>query len=304
MIARLYDVEHDAKWLHQLWHRSLGTRWSLPHERLQSHLGTASIKLVMESCGQQVAFIAAAHRPSQDASLLSVLVEPSHQRQGFGGLLVNQLTRMLADVGCSRCTLGSGTEADYFWPGVPDGEQSAWPFFAKHGFKETERTFDLLQNLHEYQSPEWVMHRPHHHGVTVGLANTNLSSKILEFESRTFPAWSTFYENALRNSQYDNLLVATDRGGTVVGSVLLNCGETLTWTHSLGADCGALSVLGVRDDQQGKGIGLALASRALELLERRGCRSCYIHWTGLASWYGKLGASVWAEYHMASRQLV
>ena len=303
MNPRLYNGSHDAEWLHQLWQGALGNRWSLPQEQLRNHLSTASIKLVVERRGQRIAFVAAAHQPFREASLLIALVEPLHQRQGVGEMLVRQVMQMLAKSGCSSCSLGAGANADYFWPGVPDGEQTAWPFFAKCGFKESERTFDLLQDLNEYQSPEWVTRRPNRHGISIRLATGLLSTRILEFESSAFPAWVAFYENALRRGKYENLLVATDSDGTVVGSVLLDCNEMLTWTRSLGADCGALSVLGVREDQQGKGIGLALAARALELLQKRGCRQCYIHWTGLTSWYGKLGASVWAEYHVASKPL-
>ena len=184
---------------------------------------------------------------------------------------------------------------------MPD--RSAWPFFVKHGWTESDRVSDLIQSLTTYQTPSWVYERVRSYGITVGLATSDLKAKVSEFERSSFPEWSQFFDNALDKGKYNEIVVASDGSGVVLGSVLLNCGDLLTWKQTLGVGCGSLSVLGVREDQRGKGIGLALAARAMELLRERGCAKCYIHWTGLTSWYGKLGATVWAEYRMSSRPI-
>ena len=38
-----------------------------------------------------------------------------------------------------------------------------------------------------------------------------------------------------------------------------------------------------------------------EILQRRGCKTAFIGWTGLVDWYGKLGFRVWQEYGMSRK---
>ena len=76
------------------------------------------------------------------------------------------------------------------------------------------------------------------------------------------------------------------------------------WAHSLGNLCGTLNILGVAPAEQGRGIGMALVDRAATLLRDRGCTSCLIGETGLKDWYGKLGATLWSEYYVASKPLI
>ncbi len=304
MIIRTYDIDQDAVWLHGLWHRTLGPQWAILHDDLQQRLHTATIRLVAVTDGQPIAFCAASHRPSLAAGLLFIAVEPDEQRRGIGGALLEEVLRRLSEAGCSSCFLGTAGEANYFWPGVPKGECSAWPFFSKHGWKENDQICDLSRDLAGYEAPAWVASRAAAHGVTLLLAAAAFRERILDFESNTFPAWSAFFEGALDKEDYDNILVALDDKETVVGTVLLNSDELLTWRQSLGAHCGSFGVLGVREDQRVKGIGLALADKAMALLQERGCQKCYIHWTGLTQWYGKLGTEVWADYRTSDKRLL
>lgn len=272
-------------------------------EEFNTRVGAATLILVAEEHSIPIAFLMAAHTPGGSAGLLAIAVEPQHHREGTGRALLAELADLLKADACCNCALGSGGAEGYFWPGVPVIDTAAWPFFLKHGWKESERSFDLLQDLSIYNTPQWVHSRQKSQGVTLELGRPAYKKDILEFEKRFFPTWFSFFEAAFSDSKLNNIVVALAADGSIAGTVLINCHEALTWRQSLGSDCGSLGVLGVAEDQQGRGVGLALAARAMELLKERGCLKCYIHWTGLTAWYGKLGTQVWAEYVMSSKRL-
>lgn len=303
IVIRPYRPAEDSVWLHALWHKVFDPRWTLQQRQLEQSLSSSTMAFVAEQHGLPIGMCAAVHQPSGRAGLLAILVEPSQQRQGAGASLLANIERLLSRDGCSALTLGFGPGGEYFWPGVPTLESPAWPFFAKLGWRECDRTFDLVQELSDYQAPTAIHKRVEDQEIILGPADPLLRDRLLEFEQRSFPVWSPFFEDALRRSDYGNILVACDREGCVIGSVLLDCLSPRMWRHTLGGACGALSVLGVKEENQKAGVGLALASRAMELLRDRGCLRCYIHWTGLTDWYGKLGATIWAEYRMSSKRI-
>ena len=302
-VIRPYRPAEDSVWFHKLWHKVLDPRWALQPQQIQRSVTSATMVFVAEHHGVPAGLCAVVHQPSGPAGLLAILVEPSRQRRGVGMSLLAKMETLLRKDGCSALTLGFGAGGDYFWPGVPTLESAAWPFFAKYGWCESDRSSDLVQELRNFRAPASVTQCLRDQGIALQLASPLLRDRILEFEQRCFPAWSPFFENALRRSDYGKILVACDGEGSVLGSVLLDHGSPLTWRQHLGDACGALSVLGVQEEIQKRGIGMALASRAMELLRDRGCSRCYIHWTGLTDWYGKLGATIWAEYRMGSKRI-
>ena len=199
--------------------------------------------------------------------------------------------------------LGYGGDDDYFWPGVPESQRSAWAFFVRHGWCPEEHNFDLVVDLAHYRTPDWVAHRLEGGGATLHFADAETSASIVHFERENFPEWTHLFEQTFARHEYRNVLCAK-ASGAIIGAVLLNAEDPVVWNHALGLRCGSFGILGVARIHEGKGIGLALAARALETVQERGCPACYIGWTGLVSWYAKLGATVWSEYRMGRKQLV
>ena len=302
-VMRAFELERDASWLHRLWHTTMHTRWSLSLRSMCNVLLEARSLLVAERHGLPVGFCAADYEQTGDAGLLVVLVDPAHQRTGVGSALLTQLQTTLRTEQVGKIHLGALSNGSYFWPGLPVEHESAWPFFVKHGWKPEESCADLVQDLTRFQPPSWVYERLTRSGVVLGKSEAHLRSAVTKFERTNFPAWSTFVDNELASSGDENLIVAQNQDGTVVGTILMEAGITERWARDSGVRIGSLNILGVASPYQGRGIGLALTSRAMELLRDRGCSRCYIQWTGLTAWYGKLGATVWAEYRMAQKAL-
>ena len=162
-------------------------------------------------------------------------------------------------------------------------ESAAWPFFARIGWHEEPRSFDLLIRLQSYRTPEWVFHRRSEAGATFQEATPEMRTQVLQFERHHFPIWATFYEG-VKNYEESNVVVARDASGDIVGTVLLSSVVSVPWKYALISACGSLGVLGVSKLFEGRGIGLAMAAWGTELLRAPGCCSCHIGWTGL--WTG------------------
>ena len=301
--TRLYRPNEDLSWLHGLWQRTMDRRWSISLPNLQKILSEASSSLVAEEAGTPVGFCAAGYRDRGPAGILILLVEPAFQRRGIASVLLETQEARLKASGIHRLNVGFGNEGDYFWPGIPMDAISAKHFFANRGWDEDEPSFDLVRHLGHYSTPSWVYDRLSTAGVHLRLAEPTYREKIMAFERYWFPHWAKFFQNAMANSEHHNVLFALDSENSVAGAVILKANVPALWNSDFGTAFGTLNVLGVNPNQQGKGIGIALAAKAMEILKERQCRACYIQWTGLVEWYGKLGATVWAEYRMSSKIL-
>ncbi len=302
--TRRYDPGADFIWLHELWQRAMGIRWSISSVELRKKLSGATLSLVAERAGIPVGFCAVTYREQGPAGILIILVEPAFQRQGIGSLLLEEQEAYLKASGIRQLNIGFGNDGNYFWPGVPADAVSARHFFSNRGWKYDQPSFDLLLELSVYRTPYWVYSRLATAAVHLRLAEPVFREKIMAFEESWFPAWAEFFRNAMAESEYNNILLALDSEQAVVGTAILRAHVPAIWDADLGTRFGTLNVLGVAAGQQGKGIGIALAAKAMEILRERQCRVCYIQWTGLVDWYGKLGSKTWAEYRTGSKKLL
>ena len=300
---RTFDPERDSGWVHAMWQETLSPLWSVSAAELMRRIRTAGISLVAERGGVPAGFGVASCNPANETAAISaVIVDPAHRRVGVGTALLEEVQGALGKQGTSSLALGYGGADEYFWPGVPENQCGAWEFFANRGWEPQERNFDLVVDLAAYRTPAWVITRLQNSGATLHFADAEAAASIVCFERANFPEWTDFFEETFARQKYRNVLYA-EASGAVVGAVLLNADEPVLWSHALGLRCGSFGILGVARSQEGKGIGLALAARALDTVQQRGCSTCYIGWTGLVNWYAKLGATIWSEYRMSRKQL-
>lgn len=299
---RNFIPEVDSAWLHDLWHRAMHNRWAISMRAMLNIIDNAALVLVAECEGLQSAVCAVDSERGSVAGLILLLVEPAWQRCGVGAKMMRKVETTLREQGVHKLILGAGN-GDYFWPGLPQEQNQAWPFFRKLGFLEEEYSEDLIQVLHDFKTPGWVSTRLATSGVTLCLAESAKRERIAEFEHRYFPAWTVYFENEMSQGDYQNILLAEGSNGSIVGTILLKREIVIPWMEVHGKRFGTLNTLGVAPQSQGQGIGLALTAGAMEHLAKRGCSHCLVQWTGLAKWYGKLGAKRWAHYHMVSKIL-
>lgn len=300
--VRDFIPETDAAWLHGLWHRALHGRWAISLRAMLSKLAGAALLQVAEYGGLPSGFCAIQRNQGGAAGLTLLLVEPTKQHHGIGTDLLNRAEELLRNLGIQRLTLGSGG-GDYFWPGVPAEQRQSCSFFRRYGFVEEEDSEDLILGTEDFVNPDWVAARLASSGAMLRLGKLADRDEVMAFERLHFLSWAAYFENEMDQGRYSNILLAQGADDTILGTLLLGHDPSLSWDSMRDKRVGTLNTLGVSPTRQGQGIGLALTSRAMEILRMRGCSHCLIQWTGLGEWYGKLGAETWAHYHMASKTL-
>ena len=301
---RAFDPVLDAVWLKALWVRTMPLRWDISGESLKTVLSDTKLILVAEHNGRPVGLGAVDYDLSGEAGLVFLAVDSAWQGQGIGTKLLQALERDLKALQIHVLRLGAVSTATYLWPGMPAEMDVAWPYFERRGWSAEEGCADLVQKLGGFVTPAWLTDGMADAGITLRLSNSELRASVAAFEAEKFPAWSSYFRQDQPAEDEDKrVLVAQDAFGRIVGTLLLDANVPRRWCVDENVQVGSINVLGVAPNKRQLGIGLALAAKAMEVLQERGCIKCYIQWTGLVDWYGKLGTSVWADYRMAKKPL-
>jgi len=322
MNARPSDAVHVAPYhpdrhspaVYSIWERCFGERWPITLEvfreiteatfsRVETHQLVAT-----DATGRILGYIGSQLRPRKEteASIVLLMVDPHCRRVGVGTQLLNTTLETCKANRIVTVHLGANAEQP-FWHGIPAHLSGAMRFFEQHGWDLYERSYDLVADLRGFQSPGWVAERPRSHGVCIRVAGTEDIPALLLFLQGEFPDWRPWFVREVEKRGTDGIVVAT-QGEQAVGSLIMSDVRSTDWTGRqwralLGEDMGALGAVGVAESLRDKGIGLAMVAKASGVLRDRGIRHCFIHWTWLVDWYGRLGYRVWQDYWMARKVL-
>lgn len=317
---RPYDPFQEEGEVYGLWQGALGTLW--PVSQAAFHYKTVGNEayrpgdhLVAWIGDKRVGFVATQVRsvPGEDhprGELMVLFVDAQHRRQGIGRALLHAALAALRQKSVQEVQLGSGGLA-YFWSGVPTNLPDAWSFFQACGWSETVRSFDLVRELEGYTTPPDVYERLRVKAAGIRLRDATAVDipAILTFEARHFPAWLRYYEAVAESGAQEDIVVATDDVGAIVGAACTSdfrteVGRTdFVWQQLIDSNTGGIGILGVAEPMRNRGIGLALAAQVTERLQSRGLTHSFIGYTWLVEWYGKLGYHVWREYHLSHKRL-
>lgn len=315
MKLRDYRLSDEQK-VFSLWKTVLGSVWPVDEESFRYVLFgnpffTSGDHLVAEVDNRVVGFIGTQTRDDKIAKrrlgeVAVVLVAPDCQRKGIGATLVNKALDHFKQKKLRSVQLGGGGYS-YFWPGVPKNLPGAIKFFLGLDFEYTEESVDLVCNLREYTTPKWVYERTNKVGISIEVLERSDAPKLLEFEEENFSNWYHYFGKRIEDGRQEEIVVAKDKTNQIVGSAIYSTGKPkeakFSWKLLLGEEVGDFGAVGVSEKNRGKGIGLALSARCSELLKERGVRNCFIGWTWLVDWYGKLGYRVWRTYKMSTMEL-
>lgn len=306
-----YDVENDAADVYALWQVALGETWPIEQARFQQVLaGPYPQHFVARSGGRVVGFAATLMSRGDSGlqgHLVALFVAPDQQGKGLGKALYEAALAHLQSSGVKTIQLGG--HSPRFWCGVPGNLPRAVEFFAHQGWSYAETVYDMIQDLRDYTTPPQIVQRMKDEQISIAPATSTNVTDVLLFESQHFPNWLMHFERNARLGDYQDMLVARDSAGRVVGTLVISSPQShprrtdVVWQSLLGWEAGSLGAVGVVEQERGRGIGLALVAYASEILKERGVRTCYIDWLVLTDFYGKLGYKVWRDYRMSKRTI-
>ena len=286
MIVKRFEGS-DYEGVLKLWNNSLGDIWPIKKEQIESRINSG-YNLVVEIREAMIGFINCQHNDKKGQVTL-LMIDKNYQRQGLGTRLLTEAIKQLKDWGVEEFSIGSGV-GTYFWPGVPANLPVAINFFKKHGVVFDETNLDMVTNLKDFKVPDEVMKRVSGLNLSFEVIKKEGKREVVNFEKVNFPNWTKYFQTV----NFTNEFVAK-LDGEIVGSVILFGKDEFVWSE-LFNNAGGIGALGVAEKHRNKGIGLALAAKAIEELKARGVEDCYLGWTCLEDWYAKLGFKVWRKY--------
>jgi len=309
-----YRPDINCKEVYSLWECNFGKCWPITLDIFREiteavHSGVETYQLVArDPAGRILGYLGSQIRSRRDteASIVLLVVAPDCQRQGIGTKLLSAAMERFRDEKIATVHAGANAELP-FWQGIPTCLQAAKSFFGKHRWEIYEKSYDLIMDLRNLEPPEWVSERPRQRGICIRTARAEDVSALLQFLKAEFPDWRRWYAREVEERGTKNIIIAC-KGSQVVGSMFISDVNSPDWAGRqwrmfLGEDMGAIGAVGVKELEREKGVGLAMVSEASQILRNRGIRNCFVHWTWLVDWYGKLGYKVWQEYWMAKKSI-
>lgn len=298
----------DEKNVFKLWVSTLENKWPIDQRIFVSIINSSkNIKnIILENDKKVLGFVSLEiSKKDNKGSIKLLLIDKKYQRKGLGKLLMEFSFEYFKNNGVKNVYLGSGGSS-YFWPGIPDNLPNAVSFFKSFDFDYYEKSFDMLGNPKKKFGSSKIRESKE---IKIDMAKPKDQKDILKFEKHNLPDWYVYFESFIKRKKFDNILVAKDSLGKIVATVFVfgpykkEIGSSFKWYKILGKKMGGFGVLGVGKDMREKGIGMAMAKKATEILEKRGVENSYLGWTWLVDWYGKLGYKVWRSYQMAKKKI-
>ena len=292
---RPLDAARDADAAFELWRRSFERTWPMTRAAFGERLGDGFVAV----CDDEPVGISVLTRDGHAAGIQLIVVAPEHRRRGIGTRLHDACLAALSRAGITNVRLG-GTPGPYIWPGVPANGVEARQAFERWGWKFDGSCWDLTQSLIRYETPREVSERSPD-GITYRWATPRDRAELVAFEAEHFPQWAAAFA---RDDNLSNAIVACDRRGEIVGSLIATDPSIPhLWSRLLGEGSGTINAVGVAEPARGRGVGTGLVAYASEQLRDHGVDVCHIGWTVLLGFYGRLGFRPWRRYATASRTL-
>ncbi len=255
---RLYRPTVDEEGVFDLWQTTFGGAWPLTRDTFRRVTVETDVyrdgdHLVAEDNGVPVGFVATqavggASSP-RAGHIGAMLVAPTHRRRGIGRALHDAALGHLRAVGVRRAQLGGGDT--YLWPGVPSTLPSALAFFNSCGWAYAETSYDLVQDVSDYAPPPAVYQRIAAQRIALEIGTAVNVADVVAFVARDFPLWEAVYRSVARLGDHADILCARDDDGRIIGAVSMfsprshPCRMDVRWKTLLGADTGAIGVVGV-----------------------------------------------------------
>lgn len=298
-----YFFPTDENQVYNLYNKLFGEVWPIGQQKFYDVIvhnppSSSVMSFTSTSEGKLNGFISTQISGSK-GSIVLLLFEPGQEQ--VGEKLLNEALDYLKEKQVTSVQLGAGGYS-YFWPGVPSNLPKMVSFFESQGWEFNENSVDMIGEIGNYVTPTEVMERISSIGVSIQFASHDEAEKVLMFEKQNFPNWERYFSETINKKQFNEILIAKTSQGEVIGSALVRK-QDVVWAALLGENVGTIGALGVSESMRGKGVGLALAAKATEALKERNVEVCYLGWTWLTDWYGKLGYVTWREYRMGWRTI-
>lgn len=191
----------------------------------------------------------------------------------------------------------------YMWPGLPF-ESNDLNFYLENGFVYywDNPSEDMILDIVEFEADKKAYVHIEKYGYSITLAKESDSEKIINFEEKEFPNWVKHFKRVIEEDEIDKILLVKDKDDVIVGSSILFWGD-YKFRELFDKLTGGAGAVGIGEEYRGRGLGLAMQTKALEILRDKGVEIAIVEYTGEAGFYRKLGFRTWRKFHMLKKNL-
>lgn len=217
-----------------------------------------------------------------------VCVSEKYRRQGIGSELIRRAEERIRENGFDKITAGGFSSGLFI--GVPaESIDNSCPFWEKRGYVKTGGCAEMKRSLSELDAAEYDIPVPE--GTKFGICP--VSPELKNAVASVDEDWVQYFEDSEVFCGYLN--------GEIASFCIL--GDDETCIISDGGRTGSVGCVGTVPKFRRKGIGLKMVLLAMEKLKKRGCESCFIHYTHVYDWYAKVGCKVFLWECFYEKQL-
>ena len=217
--------------------------------------------------------------------LLCVL--PEYRGQGVGSRMLAQAEACAKAHGFRELVVG-GPSSPLF-QGAPE---QARGFFEKKGYVFGDRYEEMERELNGFSAADFSLPVPE--GVQFGLYKGDLPT--------LHAAVRAVEEDWVQYFQADSPVFCATLNGKIASFCIAEA-----WENGLLSDgknkVGAPGCVGTVPAFRRQGIGLKMVALACEELKKQGCGVGFIHYTGVAPWYARLGFRTFLSWSFCKKSL-
>lgn len=229
-----------------------------------------------ELCGgcEEVAYDEKGYAIVKENELRLLCVSEKYRGSGIGTELLHRAEELIKSNGYDKILAG-GFSSELFI-GVPaeSGEERCG-FWEKNGYVKTGSCAEMKRELSDFSADMYDIPVPEgtHFGFCSPCDKLRMAVAAVEED------WVQYFEDCeVFCGYYD---------GEIASFCIV--GDDEVCLASDGRKTGSVGCVGTVPKFRKKGIGLKTVALAMEELKRRGCGSCFIHYTNVYDWYARLG---------------
>lgn len=244
-----------------------------------------------------------------------IFVKREFRKKGYGKNLLEKAEEVLISKGAK--TISVGGDIHNFFPGVPnDFDNTSDAFFKSNGYDVGYYTHDLIKKLTPNDLVAYSSYNDNKYIENDVVYNVDLSyakeedrDSVLDFFKQSF--FGRWYDEAIEyfnNKEIVKEYLLARVEGKIVGFLRVNNGllkETsynINWKNRFTKLVG-IGPLGVDANYRHHGIAKMLLYYAISDSYRNRYTDAMIDWTGLVTYYQKLGFEVWKCYRYVKKNI-
>ncbi|MEN2768665.1 GNAT family N-acetyltransferase [Ornithinibacillus xuwenensis] len=234
----------------------------------------------------------------------SLLVDSNYRNNGVGTQLLHHAEAILKEKNIKHVILGR--DPWHYFPGIPSYDSATCKWFEKRGYHSEGTEHDMICS---YANSE-IVQFPNKEDVTFSILHKSEKIELIAFLHRCFPGrWEYEARHYFRKGGTGREFVVLKKGNQIIGFCRINdeqsplIAQNVYWSPLFAESLGGIGPLGVDASQRKNGYGLAIVQAAIAFLRKRGIQRIVIDWTGLVSFYNKLGYTIWKSYESYKKEL-